>query len=93
MCAFQGIPDHVAQSAQEGATTNLLRMGEEGTRLGIVRPEPIKLPELVDKESLQAVDESLRGVIREGNAMTRRYIASQVMDEVCDKQRHSFFIP
>jgi hypothetical protein len=72
----------VAQSAQEGSTTTSLKGREDGTRPSIARMEFIRLPELVDEEALPSMDESLRSVIREGNAMTKRCIASQVMDEV-----------
>lgn len=82
MCTFQGIPDYLAQSAQEGTSTSSLRAGEDGTRLSISRQEPIRLPELTEKKSLMEVDGFLGNVIKEGNAMTRRYIASQILDEV-----------
>lgn len=72
----------MARSVQEGATTSTLRGGDEGARLSIAQPEPIRLPELTDKESLEEVDEFLKNVIKEGNTLARRYIASQILDEV-----------
>ena len=72
----------MAQSAQEGATTNSLKTGEDSTRHSISRPELIKLPELVDNESLNELDVFLENVMREGNAVIRRHVASQILDEV-----------